>query len=797
MFSSPLIRSLLVLFSVSTALAEPLAIDLTTEVPAATASPCEPGTVKSPDGETITMDSRSFFLDGKPWIPISGEFHYSRYPQAEWRDELLKMKAGGINTVSTYVFWIHQEEEQGKFDWSGQLSLRDFLKLCQSLGLKAFVRMGPWDHGEVRNGGFPDWVQNSGTKLRTTDLAFMKLVEPLFREEAKQMQGLLWKDGGPVIGVQMDNECNNPAYLLALKKLAQANGVDVPVYTMTGWNRARVPKAGLLPLFGSYSIGFWGGGLPTYRKAYFFTNVRDIGDLGAQFQNAHSSRNENFERFPYACVEIGAGMMSSYQRRVKVLPEDIGAMALVKLGCGNNLPGYYMYQGGTNPDGKLSWLNEDHPNQMPFKDYDFQTALGACGQVREQFHILRMQHLFLEDFGPALARMPVYFPAQRPVDLMDFSTLRWDVRSDGRAGFIFFANHQPTVPLPPHPGVQFALKTTGGPLLVPAQPVTIPTGTYGIWPVNFDCAGVTLAYATAQPLCRVATAGGETVYFFTALEGIAPELAIQVAKGDQVSAASGTKTEADGVIYLRSLPAGTKAAASVVQANGQRVVFVVLTPEEGRRLWRAPFAGKERAILSDATVLADAGSLRLQSDVAKDLALSVYPPLASVKSGGKKIAASADGIFSHFAPAGLSQPVAPTVSVKLETPAGPLATSLQGMDDATWKDAAVYQLKLPAALAKRRVILNLHYLGDCARLYVGDHLFDDHFFNGDPMPIALWRIPAAQWPSLRLKVLPASDALLSRLPETAQAMVSAAKAAGTLDQISVSVVDRLEARIEP
>ena len=91
-------------------------------------------------GHTMTCDSRSFFLDGQPWIPIVGEFHFSRYPSAEWRDELLKMKAGGLNTVSTYVFWIHHEEEQGKFDWNGQRSLRDFLKLCREVGLMVVVR---------------------------------------------------------------------------------------------------------------------------------------------------------------------------------------------------------------------------------------------------------------------------------------------------------------------------------------------------------------------------------------------------------------------------------------------------------------------------------------------------------------------------------------------------------------------------------------------------------------------------------------------------------------------------------
>ena len=51
-----------------------------------------------------------------------GEMHYSRVPAAEWREELLKMKAGGVEIVATYVFWIHHEEIEGQWDWSGPVS---------------------------------------------------------------------------------------------------------------------------------------------------------------------------------------------------------------------------------------------------------------------------------------------------------------------------------------------------------------------------------------------------------------------------------------------------------------------------------------------------------------------------------------------------------------------------------------------------------------------------------------------------------------------------------------------------
>ena len=219
------------------------------------------GTTKNPAGHEINVNSRSLLFDGQPVFPVMGEFHYSRVPQAEWREELLKMKAGGVDIVSTYVFWIHHEEIEGQWDWSGQRDLQKFVQTCGELGLKVIVRCGPWCHGEVRNGGFPDWVvAHKDWKLRSTDTNFLAAVKILYGQIAKQLHGELWKDGGPVIGIQVDNEFGgSPNYLMALKKIAIEAGLDVPLYIKTGWPAMKtpVPLGELLPLFGAYPDGFW------------------------------------------------------------------------------------------------------------------------------------------------------------------------------------------------------------------------------------------------------------------------------------------------------------------------------------------------------------------------------------------------------------------------------------------------------------------------------------------------------------------------------------------------------------
>src|SRR5690348_11144376 len=92
---------------------------LTVTVQSAPTAPVEEfhlGAAANPKGSTLTVDQNSLRLDGKPWTPVMGEFHYTRYPAAEWREELLKMKAGGIDIVATYVFWIHHEEVEGEWD---------------------------------------------------------------------------------------------------------------------------------------------------------------------------------------------------------------------------------------------------------------------------------------------------------------------------------------------------------------------------------------------------------------------------------------------------------------------------------------------------------------------------------------------------------------------------------------------------------------------------------------------------------------------------------------------------------
>ena len=134
----------------------------------------------SPDGGRIEVNSYYMSQNGIPTIPVMGEFHYCRYPREQWEEAILKMKAGGLTVIPTYIFWNIHEEREGIFDWSDNRDVRAFVQLCQKHGMKVLVRIGPFCHGEIRNGGLPDWLFARPVEVRTDDPNYLKYVTRLY-----------------------------------------------------------------------------------------------------------------------------------------------------------------------------------------------------------------------------------------------------------------------------------------------------------------------------------------------------------------------------------------------------------------------------------------------------------------------------------------------------------------------------------------------------------------------------------------------------------------------------------------
>lgn len=732
------------------------------------------GNSRRRDGQTLTLDSNSLRLNGKPWTPVMGEFHYSRVPENEWREELLKMKAGGIDIVSTYVFWIHHEEAEGQFDWSGCRNLRRFIQTAQDVGLKAWVRCGPWDHGEVRNGGFPDWLLAKGWKLRSDDTNYLEAVKVFYGEIAKQLQGLYWKDGGPIIGIQFENEFSGPAaHLMSLKRMGEEAGFDAPLYTRTGWNtpRGKMPFGELVPLYGVYAEGFWDRALTPmpsgYWKGFQFSTFRvDDATFTEVPGNGGTPDPPDADKYPYLTCEIGGGMMNSYHRRILFLPKDAEATALVKLGSGSTLLGYYMYHGGVNPEGKLSTLMESQAtgywNDMPVKNYDFQAPLGQYGQVREQYHLLRRLHLFLHEWGPELAGMPPSMPDERPHGKDDYETLRWSVRSDGYSGFVFINNYQRLANLPPKTNVQFSINLPSGPLVFPKQPIVIPSDSCLIWPFNLDLGGdIRLVWATAQPLTAIDVGNVRTVFFEQA-DGVRAEFAFPT--NVSVEVFSGNLDRGQSVALLRGVEAGTRVAANLKLKDGGAIRIVVLDAETARGLWKAQLGGREHVFLSKANLVFDGDRLRLSSEMLNDLSVSIFPvPNSAVQNGGKVIG-RADGIFQKFAVA-VPKEFHPKLKLKQLREAGSLREISMGKidrpvasapSDADFEQAAVWSIKIPGSVnMDADPLLRIHYKGDVARVMLDGKFITDDFYNGKALEMGLRRhAPEILHGDLRIAILP-------------------------------------------
>jgi hypothetical protein len=483
-----------------------------------------------------TLDLTNYYLtwNGKPFFVISGEFHYSRYPEVYWEEELLKIKAGGVNTVATYVFWIFHEEKPGIFEWEGQKNLRRFIELCARHDLKVLLRIGPFAHGEWRNGGLPDWLYGQPFEVRSNDPGYLACVERYYAEIGQQVRGLLFKDGGPIVGIQIENEymhagapwevvdpvrdvewitagCQGADHLKALKALAHKAGLDVPIYLVTAWG-APVIEDETLPVYGGYAYPVW---LDNPQPSPYYT-----------FRDSHARPTERPTHrvpcyYPLAYAEIQGGMQVRYRNRPAVPPESTEAMAFVCIGSGSNWLGYYMYHGGTTPVGGHGF---SHERLHPQLSYDCQAPIGEFGEIRVGYRHLKLLHLFLKAYGQALAPMGTLLPDQADaIQPKDAETVRYCVRAQNGVGFLFVNNFQDHVEMRDQEGVAFEINTPGGLLRIPeTSGLNIKRDACFILPFNQMLADARLVYATVQPL-TILQYRDITHYFYFVPDGLEAE----------------------------------------------------------------------------------------------------------------------------------------------------------------------------------------------------------------------------------------------------------------------------------
>nr|XP_051690460.1 beta-galactosidase-1-like protein 2 isoform X5 [Oryctolagus cuniculus] len=178
----------------------------------------------------LQAKGQNFMLEDSTFWIFGGSMHYFRVPKEYWRDRLLKMKACGLNTLTTYVPWNLHEPERGKFDFSGNLDLEAFVLMAAEIGLWVILRPGPYICSEIDLGGLPSWLlQDSGMRLRTTYKGFTEAVDLYFDHLMSRVVPLQYKHGGPIIAVQVENEYGSynkdPAYMPYIKRALEDRGI--------------------------------------------------------------------------------------------------------------------------------------------------------------------------------------------------------------------------------------------------------------------------------------------------------------------------------------------------------------------------------------------------------------------------------------------------------------------------------------------------------------------------------------------------------------------------------------------
>lgn len=599
-----------------------------------------------PKGQEILLNSQYMTIGGKAVVPVMGEFHFTRIPRKHWEETLLKMKAAGVNVIAFYIIWNHHEEIEGEFNWSDNCDVRAFVKLCQKFHLYAYPRIGPWAHGEARNGGTPDWIlRKKLMKDRTNHPVYQDYAKRFIHEIGIQLHGLYYKDGGPIIGVQLENEYTRgkggEEHILWLKSVARAEGLDVPLYTVTGWGNATVPTLEVVPLFGAYPDAPWANHIhKEISEANFcFDSFRDNEKIGNDVEKA--KKGIDYSLYPYFTCEMGIGIQNTYHRRLIIGPKDGLAMVTAKLGSGSNLIGYYVFAGGSNPQGILHAQTEDqeetgYANHNPDKSYDFQAAIRETGETCEAYREVKKMHYFLNEFGEELAPATPILSPKRENDM------QVAVRANGNSGFLFGINYCRYIPRAERKNVQFEVKLPDGTLQFPEKGINIPDSTVFVWPFNLKLGGVQLRYATAQPLCKL----GDTFVFF-ANAAIRPELSFD-AQGISFVSFNGKNIAAkEGKYTVTVDKLGKESVISVNTTDGRMTQWIVLSETDAKQAWLFNENGKKEFYLSSADLFMNNGKLNLITKSAQNR-LYKFGEKENLTIGGKSLSGKSEGLFTRY-----------------------------------------------------------------------------------------------------------------------------------------------------
>jgi beta-galactosidase len=682
----------------------------------------------NPTGDQLNANSSYFELNSKPWFPVMGEFHYIRYPENQWEEEIVKMKSCGLSIIATYIFWNAHENPMGIWNWTGNLDLRHFIELCQKHGLYVWLRIGPFAHGEQLYGGFPEWIQKMEGK-RTNDPEYLNEAQKLYQQIGIQTKGLFFKDGGPIIGTQLENEYayGKSEHISSLKQIALEAGIIPAFFSLTGNTVFNEKDFIAIPLQGAYPYRGWekAGGKATMDFLYANDQWIMTDALGKAYYDVN--------QYPKGLCEQGCGSQMTFTNRFIVEPHVVEAHLQNQIGRGMNLIGYYMFHGGTQMPG----LKEPGCPES----YDFQAPLGEFGFPRASYRYLKILHNFIRDYGQDLAKMVPVYPENPVTNQFNTDSLRYIVRILGNKGFVFLCNTQVRVNMPDK---RFRLR-----LLLPEETLEFPKDTLflkgqttAILPFNLDIAGALLKYATVQPVSRINYKDNHYV-FLTKIEGMNAELAFDCSTIKNISGDNWKQKTVNGRFIMT--PADNNAnKIDITAANGNKSTIIILTRDQAENCWRTNLDNQETIVLSESDLMCYEDGFEFRQLGNPAFEFDIFPP-AYFKSRDKKLESEPNGIFKHYR---INVP-----EVKIDE-----KISMVSRDRA--------RISLPSALPVNfsDIILDIDYLGGSAEAHVNGNLVNDHLYYGPSWQIGLKRYLNPSVKEIEILVNPWSD-LITGVPE--------------------------------
>ncbi|KAH9366334.1 hypothetical protein HPB48_006214 [Haemaphysalis longicornis] len=318
---------------------------------------------------TVDYENNQFLKDGQPFRYVSGSLHYFRVPKPYWKDRMEKMRLAGLNALQTYVEWSGHEPEPGKYNFEGDYDLKSFLDTAKEVGLSVVFRPGPYICAERDNGGLPYWLLrvNPNMKYRTSDASYIAAVDRWLNVLLPMVEPYLYKNGGPIITVQVENEygqyfaCDR-GYMEHLAKITRRHlGQDVVLFRTDG------------PGDAVYKCDYVEGTLVT----------ADFGSA-ATISKEFATVRRAMQKGPLIVTEYYPGWNDLWGRRHVRVDQGKVLKTFEEILQFNASVNFYMFHGGTN----FAFTNGAIPSPQP-TSYDYGAPLTEAGDPTDTYFKIR------------------------------------------------------------------------------------------------------------------------------------------------------------------------------------------------------------------------------------------------------------------------------------------------------------------------------------------------------------------------------------------------------------------------